>query len=71
MFFLVSASEELSQSRSQETNGQAKHEDGSGTALVFSLIQAIVIVSQHKINIKFYNKRNSNSKEDIDWSKVH
>ena len=50
MFFLVSASEELSQSRSQETNGQAKHEDGSGTALVFSLIQAIVIVSQHKIN---------------------
>ena len=50
MFFLVSASEELSQSRSQETNGQAKHEDGSGTALVFSLIQAIVIVSQNQIN---------------------
>ena len=40
MFFLISASEELSQSRSQETNGQAKYEDGSGTALVFSLIQA-------------------------------
>ena len=53
MFFLVSASEELSQSRSQETNGQAKHEDGSGTALVFSLIQAIVIVSQHKTNTGF------------------
>jgi len=34
-FFLVSASEELSQSRSQETNGQAKYEDGFGTALVF------------------------------------
>ena len=49
--FTVSASDELSQSRSQETNGQAKYEDGSGTALVFSLIQAIVIVSQHQIKV--------------------